>query len=749
MGLPWYRVHTVVLNDPGRLLSVHIMHTALVAGWAGSMALYELAVFDPSDPALDPMWRQGMFVIPFMTRLGITNSWGGWSISGGTVTNPGIWSYEGVAGAHIVFSGLCFLAAIWHWVYWDLEIFCDERTGKPSLDLPKIFGIHLFLSGLACFGFGAFHVTGLYGPGIWVSDPYGLTGKVQPVSPAWGAEGFDPFVPGGIASHHIAAGTLGILAGLFHLSVRPPQRLYKGLRMGNIETVLSSSIAAVFFAAFVVAGTMWYGSATTPIELFGPTRYQWDQGYFQQEIYRRVSAGLAQNLSLSEAWFIPFMTRLGITNSWGGWSISGGTVTNPGIWSYEGVAGAHIVFSGLCFLAAIWHWVYWDLEIFCDERTGKPSLDLPKIFGIHLFLSGLACFGFGAFHVTGLYGPGIWVSDPYGLTGKVQPVSPAWGAEGFDPFVPGGIASHHIAAGTLGILAGLFHLSVRPPQRLYKGLRMGNIETVLSSSIAAVFFAAFVVAGTMWYGSATTPIELFGPTRYQWDQGYFQQEIYRRVSAGLAQNLSLSEAWSKIPEKLAFYDYIGNNPAKGGLFRAGSMDNGDGIAVGWLGHPVFRDKEGRELFVRRMPTFFETFPVVLVDGDGIVRADVPFRRAESKYSVEQVGVTVEFYGGELNGVSYSDPVTVKKYARRAQLGEIFELDRATLKSDGVFRSSPRGWFTFGHATFALLFFFGHIWHGARTLFRDVFAGIDPDLDAQVEFGAFQKLGDPTTKRQVV
>ncbi|KAK1424332.1 hypothetical protein QVD17_19659 [Tagetes erecta] len=31
----------------------------------------------------------------------------------------------------------------------------------------------------------------------------------------------------------------------------------------------------------------------------------------------------------------------------------------------------------------------------------------------------------------------------------------------------------------------------------------------------------------------------------------------------------------------------------------------------------------------------------------------------------------------------SDPVTVKKYARRAQLGEIFELDRATLESDGV------------------------------------------------------------------
>ncbi|KAM0932016.1 putative photosystem antenna protein [Dioscorea sansibarensis] len=191
------------------------------------MALYELAVFDPSDPVLDPMWRQGMFVIPFMTRLGITNSWGGWSISGGSITNP-------------VFGVMKVL--VWSW-----------NMGVRSLWTN------------------------------WKSTIY---------KSSMGVEGFDPFVPGGIASHHIAAGTLGILAGLFHHSVRPPQRLYKGLRMGNIETVLSSSIAAIFFAAFVVAGTMWYGSATTPIELFGPTRYQWDQGYFQQEIYRRVGAGL-------------------------------------------------------------------------------------------------------------------------------------------------------------------------------------------------------------------------------------------------------------------------------------------------------------------------------------------------------------------------------------------------------------------------------------------------------------------------
>ena len=506
MGLPWYRVHTVVLNDPGRLIAVHLMHTALVSGWAGSMALYELAIFDPSDLVLNPMWRQGMFVLPFMTRLGVTKSWSAWNVTG--------------------------------------ESFSD-----------------------------------------------------------------------------------------------------------------------------------------------------------------------------------------------------------PGIWSYEGVAAAHIILSGLLFLAAIWHWVYWDLQLFRDPRTGDPALDLPKIFGIHLFLSGLLCFSFGAFHVTGLFGPGIWVSDPYGISGSIQPVVPSWGAEGFDPYNVGGVASHHIAAGILGIIAGLFHLTVRPPQRLYKVLRMGNIETVLSSSIAAVFWSAFVVSGTMWYGSSSTPIELFGPTRYQWDKNYFQLEIQRRVQSSLANGASLSEAWNKIPEKLAFYDYIGNNPAKGGLFRAGSMNSGDGIALGWLGHAVFTDKEGRELVVRRMPTFFETFPVLLVDEDGIVRADIPFRRAESKYSIEQVGVSVSFFGGELDGLSFSDPSTVKKYARRSQLGEIFEFDRATLKSDGVFRSSPRGWFTFGHLSFALLFFFGHIWHGARTIFRDVFAGIDDDLNESLEFGKYKKLGDTSSLRE--
>ena len=176
------------------------------------------------------------------------------------------------------------------------------------------------------------------------------------------------------------------------------------------------------------------------------------------------------------------------------------------------------------------------------------------------------------------------------------------------------------------------------------------------------------------------------------------------------------------------------------------MVNGDGLPTGWLGHIAFTDKAGHDLQVRRLPNFFENFPVILQDETGVVRADIPFRRAEAKYAFEQQGVTATVYGGALNGQTFTDPADVKRLARKAQLGEAFEFDREKYHSDGTFRSSPRGWFTFGHATFALLFFFGHIWHGARTLYRDVFAGIDPDLGEQVEFGLFQKLGDRSTRR---
>jgi photosystem II CP47 chlorophyll apoprotein len=147
---------------------------------------------------------------------------------------------------------------------------------------------------------------------------------------------------------------------------------------------------------------------------------------------------------------------------------------------------------------------------------------------------------------------------------------------------------------------------------------------------------------------------------------------------------------------------------------------GDGIVLGWLGHPTFNLADGTPVYPRRMPTFFETFPTLFLDGTGVVRADQPFRRAEAKYSLDAPG-------------------TVAGLARTAQFGELLDFDRTSNLVDGVLRTSVRGWYTFAHLCFGLLFLFGHWWHASRTLYRDLLSGLESDASTLVEFGAFRKV----------
>ena len=74
MTLTWFRVHVVVMNSPGRLIAVQIMHTSLISDWASSMGVNELAVFDPSDAIFNPMWRQGMLILSLIVQLGVASS---------------------------------------------------------------------------------------------------------------------------------------------------------------------------------------------------------------------------------------------------------------------------------------------------------------------------------------------------------------------------------------------------------------------------------------------------------------------------------------------------------------------------------------------------------------------------------------------------------------------------------------------------------------------------------------------------
>ena len=253
--LAWFRVHLVILNDPGRLLSVHLMHSGLVAGWAGVMIFYELRTLDPRDPVSNPIWRQGSYLIPFLSRLGLIRSLYPWSLGIKLSINLS-WTYETMKIAHISFSGSSILAAFWHWASWDLNLFLSSTRGKLLLDLNQILGIHLHFASLLSFAFGLAHLSGFSGPGIWTSDSFGLLGSMRFVKPISSVIGLAPFSYGVISSHHILAGFLGLAIGFWHISSRPSPRFYKLLKMGNLEEVLSSSIAAVFlfWCAILISG---------------------------------------------------------------------------------------------------------------------------------------------------------------------------------------------------------------------------------------------------------------------------------------------------------------------------------------------------------------------------------------------------------------------------------------------------------------------------------------------------------------
>jgi photosystem II CP47 chlorophyll apoprotein len=275
---------------------------------------------------------------------------------------------------------------------------------------------------------------------------------------------------------------------------------------------------------------------------------------------------------------------------------------------------------------------------------------------------------------------------------------------------------------------------------------MNSLESVLSSSIIVVGFASVINAGLLWYGGVVSPIELYGPSRFHWDSSYFSQELSRRAKSSSTSSAASAATrvsdWSAISDKLLVYDYIGSNPSKGGLFRSGACIKGDGILVGWLGHPSFV-LGSLALSVRRIPPFFETFPLLLIDQRGRMRADVPFRRAQSIYSIDQLSnISVSFSGGLLDGKTYARPSLVKAYALKAQFGEIFTFDKNAASSDGVFRTTIRGWYSFSHLSLGLIFLFGHLWHGGRSLFQDLTAGITIELvQAVVEYGGNEKMGD--------
>jgi len=92
---------------------------------------------------------------------------------------------------------------------------------------------------------------------------------------------------------------------------------------------------------------------------------------------------------------------------------------------------------------------------------------------------------------------------------------------------------------------------------------------------------------------------------------------------------------------------------------------------------------------------------------------------------------------------FTDPAAVSDW-RKAQLGEAVRNSIATPTSDGILAVSRSRLVQRSATPLCVPLLLRTLWHVAAPFAGCVFAGIDPDLGEQIEFGLFQKLATNNT-----
>jgi photosystem II CP43 chlorophyll apoprotein len=114
----WWSGNARFIKLSGKFLGAHVVHTALIIFWSGSMALFELSHFVPEKP----LYEQGFILLPHLATLALCIG------PGGEITD--IYSYFVSSALHLICSGIVGLGGIYH------AIFGPERLEETTYANP-------------------------------------------------------------------------------------------------------------------------------------------------------------------------------------------------------------------------------------------------------------------------------------------------------------------------------------------------------------------------------------------------------------------------------------------------------------------------------------------------------------------------------------------------------------------------------------------------------------------------------------
>ncbi len=265
-----------LINRSGQLLGAHIAHAGLIMFWAGSTTISQALSYDPSLA----LGEQNLFLISNLARLG-------WGIgeNGQIVT---LYPYFVIGMLHLIASAVLGAGGLFH--VFGGPAWLKDATGQAKRfhyewDDPKqltlILGHHLLFLGAAAFGFvlKATRFGGIYDPAVGEVrlitnpnlNPVDIFGYLFGLTPdgwnIWGMAHVNNLQD--VVGGHIWIGALLLAGGVWHILVKAP--IIVPIRL-NADAILSYSLGALAFMAFVSWGFVSHNTTVFPVDLYGANR---------------------------------------------------------------------------------------------------------------------------------------------------------------------------------------------------------------------------------------------------------------------------------------------------------------------------------------------------------------------------------------------------------------------------------------------------------------------------------------------
>ncbi|MEO1619940.1 MAG: chlorophyll a/b binding light-harvesting protein [Cyanobacteria bacterium J06632_3] len=255
-----------------RLLGAHIAHAGLIMFWAGSITVSEVLNYDPTVSLSD----QSLSLIGNLARLG-------WGVGdGGAVLD--LYPFFVIGMLHLVASAVLGAGGLFH-VFKGPATLKDAKGwakkfhyewNDPS-QLTLILGHHLLFLGIAALAFvgKATRWGGIYDPAVGdvrlISpniNPADIFGYLVGLTPdgwnIWGMASVNNMED--VIGGHVWIGLLLIAGGIFHILVKA--KILFSIRL-NADAILSYSLGALAFMAFVSWAFVSYNTIVFPPELYG------------------------------------------------------------------------------------------------------------------------------------------------------------------------------------------------------------------------------------------------------------------------------------------------------------------------------------------------------------------------------------------------------------------------------------------------------------------------------------------------